>query len=85
LTNFIVDLKRELSSFAWMLHKIQMTRKSPYGAFCVKLNCMELMKRGSDFLRQVVASISCHWEVHMKMECVNMQIIIIFLNEFRLA
>ncbi|KAL9318679.1 hypothetical protein ACSQ67_015196 [Phaseolus vulgaris] len=50
---FIVDLKRELSSFALMLRKIQMTRKSPYGAFCVKLHCMEWMKQGSDFLRQV--------------------------------
>lgn len=60
LNPFIVDLKRELSSFDLMLRKIQMTRKSPYGAFCVKLNYMEWMKQGSDFLRQVAASISSH-------------------------
>lgn len=48
---FSLGLRKGRSNFGWMWHKIQMTLRSQYGAFFVKLNYMEWMKQGGGFLR----------------------------------
>ncbi|XP_058002860.1 uncharacterized protein LOC110666140 isoform X7 [Hevea brasiliensis] len=53
-------LKKGQSSFDSMLPKIQTTQRSQYGAFFVKLSCMELMMQGSNFLRLAeIHDLSC--------------------------
>lgn len=48
-----------------------MIQKSPYGAFCVKLNYMEWMKQGSDILRQAIDSNSRKLTCKMNMKIFN--------------
>ncbi|XP_072953844.1 uncharacterized protein [Typha angustifolia] len=47
LSTIWIDLKKGQSSSGWMLQPTQMTLKSLYGAFYVKLKCMGLKKLGS--------------------------------------